>query len=175
MLTKGYVQCYTGNGKGKTTAALGLALRAAGAGMKTAFIQFMKGQVYSELKSVELLSEYITIEQYGSPRFCMPDDSNIEEHLDYARRGYTRALEVMRDPQYDLIVLDEIITTCTLKLITLEDILNVISIKADDRELVITGRGAPPELIEACDLVTEMKEVKHYYQQGVEARTGIES
>lgn len=175
MLTRGYIQCYTGNGKGKTTAALGLALRAAGAGMKTAFIQFMKGQVYSELKSVELLSEHITLEQYGSPRFCMPDDSNMEEHLDYARRGYARALEIMRDPKYNLIVLDEIVTACTLKLVTLEDILNIISIKPYDRELIITGRGAAPELIKACDLVTEMKEIKHYYQQGVEARTGIES
>ncbi len=175
MFDKGYVQCYTGNGKGKTTAALGLALRAAGAGMKTAVIQFMKGQHYSELNSIKQLSEYITIEQYGSPRFCMPDDSNMDEHLDYARRGYARSLDLLRKPGYKVIILDEIVTAMTLKLISLDDLLNLISIRPRDRELIITGRGATPEIIAACDLVTEMKEVKHYYQQGIQAREGIEN
>ncbi len=172
---QGYVQCYTGNGKGKTTAALGLALRAAGAGMKSAIIQFMKGQHYSELDSLKLLSDHIIIEQYGSPRFCMPDDSNMEEHLDFARRGYSRSLAVIRDPRYRVIILDEIITAFSFDLVSLDDLLNLISIRPRECELVLTGRGANADIIAACDLVTEMKEIKHYYQKGVEARKGIES
>lgn len=175
MLKKGYVQLYTGNGKGKTTAALGLAFRAAGAELRTIIVQFMKGQRYSELDSVRFFGGLVVIEQYGSPAFCRPDDENMEEHYRLARKGMSRAKEVLSDPSFSLVVLDEIVTASLFKLITIDEILELIRIKPADKELVITGRGATPELIEACDLVTEMKEIKHYYNAGVNARTGIEN
>jgi cob(I)alamin adenosyltransferase len=174
MLEKGYVQLYTGDGKGKTTAALGLALRAAGAGLKTIFIQFMKGQHYSELDSVKMLGGMLTMEQYGSPEFCRPDSENIREHYEMARRGIIRSKEVM-DGSRDIVVLDEIVTALLFKLFPLREILEIIKMKPEKTELVLTGRGAPKELIEKCDLVTEMKEIRHYYQNGVQARAGIES
>ncbi|MDY6967318.1 MAG: cob(I)yrinic acid a,c-diamide adenosyltransferase [Spirochaetota bacterium] len=175
MLEKGYVQLYTGNGKGKTTAALGLALRAAGTGMKTMIIQFMKGQFYSELDAVKKLDGMIEIEQYGSTKFCMPDHENFDEHYTICRKGYTRAEEVIINNQHSVVILDEIVTALLFTIITIEDIKKLIDIKPQSMELILTGRGAPQELIDMCDLVTEMKEIKHYYTQGVLARTGIEN
>lgn len=177
MWNKGYVQLYTGNGKGKTTAALGLALRAAGAGLQTFIIQFMKGQHYSELESVKKLGGFITIEQYGSERFCAPDPASlkeIEEHFRLAREGLARARNVLTDGKYAIVVLDEIVTARLFKLLTLEEIMELIRIKPERTELILTGRGAPKALIERCDLVTEMKEIKHYYESGITARKGIE-
>ena len=175
MFGKGYVHLYTGNGKGKTTAALGLALRAAGAGLRTIVVQFMKGQHYSELDSVKKLGGMITIEQYGSARFCRPDDENFGEHLDFARRGLARSREVLSGNGYDIVVLDEIVTAQMFGLVSADDIAGLIRGKPEGVELIITGRGATEPVIALCDLVTEMKEVKHYYQAGVQARKGIES
>jgi cob(I)alamin adenosyltransferase len=174
MLEKGYVQLYTGNGKGKTTAALGLALRAAGAGLKTIIIQFMKGQHYSELGSVLQLKNLITIEQYGSSRFCMVNGENFKEHSLLAKNAMKRIQEVITGNDFDIIILDEIVTSLYFKIITLDEIAQLIGQKPANKELVLTGRGAPQQLIDLCDLVTEMKEVKHYYTRGVNARTGIE-
>lgn len=174
-LEKGYVQLYTGNGKGKTTAALGLALRAAGAGLSVIIIQFMKGQHYSELEGVKLLGDAVTIEQYGSPEFCRPDDSQIREHFDLAQKGLARAQEVLMNVQYNIVILDEIVTAHLFKLIPLDEILKLFEMKPESTELIITGRGAPKKLIRQCDLVTEMKEIKHYYHDGVMERKGIES
>ena len=174
MQQKGYIQLYTGNGKGKTTAALGLALRAAGAGMKSIVIQFMKGQHYNELESVKRLDGLIIIEQYGSEDFCNVDDKNLSQHYNLARNGYNRAMEVISNNRFPIVILDEIITAHLFKLVTLDDILNLIKLKHDNTELILTGRGAPKELIERCDLVTEMKEIRHYYNDGVTARVGIE-
>lgn len=172
---KGRVQVYTGDGKGKTTAALGLALRAAGAGLSTLVIQFMKGQAYSELASAKLLAPLVRVEQYGSPEFCMPESSTFPEHLKLAAEGLRRSQQAVREGEADVIVLDEIVTAARFGLVTTGDILSLIKIKPHGTELVLTGRGAEPELIEAADLVTEMREVKHYYAAGVQARRGIES
>jgi cob(I)alamin adenosyltransferase len=175
MFKKGYVQLYTGNGKGKTTASLGLTLRAAGAGLKSIVIQFMKGQHYSELDAVPLLDGRLTIEQYGSGKFCRPENNNFTEHLELAKKGYKRAKEVLEEGKYKIVVLDEIVTTLGFKLLSVEEIIGLIDLKPEDLELIITGRGAPEELIERCDLVTEMKEIKHYYTEGIMARKGIEN
>ncbi len=174
MLERGLVQLYTGNGKGKTTAALGLALRAAGAGLRTLIVQFMKGQHYGELDAVKGLGELIVIEQYGSTRFCMPDGKNFEEHYRYARQAVERARRALIDNSYSILILDEIVTALLFKLVSIDEIKEMIRSKPADKELVLTGRGAPQELADMCDLVTEMKEVKHYYGAGVEAREGIE-
>lgn len=173
-LGKGYVQVYTGNCKGKTTAALGLAFRAAGRGFRTYIGQFMKGQRYSELESAKMLPQHITIEQYGKDTFIHVQDPPREEDLRMAQEGLARAREAMLSGSYDIVVLDEIITSHHFHLVSLEDMLETIAAKPDGVELVFTGRYAPPELIEAADLVTEMKEVKHYFDKGVQARDGIE-
>ncbi len=175
MLQKGYIQLYTGDGKGKTTAALGLALRAAGAGLKTMVIQFMKGQHYSELDAVKKLNGLISIEQYGSKKFCKPDGENFDEHYNFTRKGLARAHEAIADDEFSIVIFDEIVTSLIFKLITIDEIRDIISKKPANKELILTGRRAPQELIELCDLVTEMKEIKHYYTQGVDARVGIEN
>ena len=173
-LDRGYVQVYTGNGKGKTTAALGLALRAAGHGLRTYIGQFMKGQHYGELEAVKLAKPYITIEQYGQPGWVHVHKPPKEEDIRLAQEGLRRAREAMLSGEYDIIVLDEIATAHYFDLISLQDMLELIRSKPDNVELVFTGRYAPQELIEIADLVTEMREVKHYYQKGVSARDGIE-
>lgn len=173
-IDRGYTHLYTGNGKGKTTAALGLALRAAGAGLRTLMIQFMKGQHYSELDAVKMLDGHIVIEQYGSPDFCRPGDGDISEHYRNAQRGVARAREALHEEGFSIIILDEIVTALLFKLLTLEEIIELIRAKPSGRELVLTGRGAPEKLFEHCDLVTEMREIRHYYESGVPARAGIE-
>nr|HID12935.1 cob(I)yrinic acid a,c-diamide adenosyltransferase [Anaerolineae bacterium] len=171
-LSKGYVQVYTGDGKGKTTAALGLALRASGHGMRTYIGQFMKGQHYGEL---EALREHptITIEQYGDVR-CIRREEVAPEHVAQARRGLERAREAMLSGRYDIVVLDEVNVAIWFGLLTVEEVLAFLDQRPEHVEVILTGRRAPPELIGRADLVTEMREVKHYYQQGVLAREGIE-
>ncbi len=175
MLERGLIQLYTGDGKGKTTAALGLALRAAGAGLKTMILQFMKGQKYSELNSLIHLNEFITVEQLGSESFCRVGDESFDEHVRLARHGLKRATEVLNSGIHDLVILDEIVTAGRFGLVTHDEIFSLIEIKGPRVELVLTGRGATDELITRCDLVTEMREIKHYYTAGVPARKGIES
>jgi cob(I)alamin adenosyltransferase len=173
MLKKGYIHLYTGNGKGKTTAAFGLALRAAGAGLNTFIIQFMKGRHYSELDSIRKIKE-IKIEQFGTRNFYNVNDDNYEEQYNLAQEAMKRAYEVLDDENYDIIILDEIVTTLSFNILTLDEIVKYIERKPEKKELVLTGRGAPQHLISLCDLVTEMTEIKHYYTQGVSARKGIE-
>ena len=173
-LGKGYIQVYTGNSKGKTTAALGLAFRAAGQGLKTYIGQFMKGQHYGELEAAKMIHPYITIEQYGKDTFIHIQNPPQGEDVRREKRGLARAIAAMLSGEYDVIVFDEIITACYFGLISLEDMLEIIANKPEGMEIVFTGRYAPPEVIAAADLVTEMVEVKHYYQNGVEAREGIE-
>ncbi|MDN5347939.1 MAG: cob(I)alamin adenosyltransferase [Clostridia bacterium] len=172
-LGKGYVQVYTGNAKGKTTAALGLAFRAMGRGLKTYIGQFMKGQYYSELKSVEMVQPYITIEQYGKDTFIHVQGPT-EEDVRMAREGLAKARQAMLSGKYDIVVFDEINTAHYFRLISTEEMLDIIAAKPDGVEIIFTGRYAPPEVIEKADLVTEMVEVKHYYRAGVPAREGIE-
>jgi len=173
-LEKGYVQVYTGNCKGKTTAALGLAFRAMGRGLKTYIGQFMKGQMYGELAAAELVKPYITIEQYGKKGFIHVQNPPEQEDINMAQEGLQRARQAMLRGSYNIVVFDEIITAHYFHLISLADILDIINIKPEGVEVVFTGRYAPKELIDAADLVTEMVEIKHYYQQGVSARDGIE-
>jgi len=173
-LGKGYVQVYTGNGKGKTTAALGLAFRAAGRGLKTYIGQFMKGQRYGELKAAKMVYPYITIEQYGKDTFVHVQNPPHEDDVLMARAGLAKGKEAMLSGNYDIVIFDEITTAHFFHLISIQEMLNVIESKPDGVELVFTGRYAPPQLVEAASLVTEMTEVKHYYQMGVLARDGIE-
>ena len=169
---KGYVQVYTGNGKGKTTAALGLALRAAGAGLKVYIAQFVKMGEYSEIKALKRFSDLITVEQFGSGKFIL-DQPSPEETL-AAEKGLTRVRSIITAGKHDLIVLEEANLAVKFDLFPVEDLLDIINTKPEPLELVITGRYADPELIKKADLVTEMKEVKHYFQKGVTARVGIE-
>ncbi len=174
-IDKGYVHIYTGNGKGKTSAALGLALRAAGRGLKTCIVQFMKGQHYGELDAVKKMNGLITIEQFGHPAFCQitetPDPADVER----ARSALSRVHDLMGSRAGDIIVADEIITAVLFKLINEQDVLEVMRKKPEGIELVLTGRGATQVMMNAADLVTEMLEIKHYYAQGIKAREGIES
>lgn len=174
VLQKGYVQVYTGNSKGKTTAALGLAFRAMGRGLKTYIGQFMKGQYYGELKAAEMVQPYVTIEQYGKDTFIHVTDPPKEEDVKMAREGLEKGKKAMFSGDYDIIIFDEINTSHFFKLISTEEMLEIINTKPDNVEVVFTGRYCPPEVVEAADLVTEMTEIKHYYEQGVPARDGIE-
>ncbi len=173
-LERGCVQLFTGHGKGKTTAALGLAMRAAGSGLRTHFIQFMKGQHYGELDAAKMLGGLVTIEQHGSAEFCVTEGEDAKEHYLHARSAVARSREALTYSSIDILVLDEIVTALLFKLVTLDEILEIVKAKPAGMELVLTGRGAPQELVDACDLVTEMREVKHYYTAGVDGRKGIE-
>ena len=174
VLGKGYVHIYTGSGKGKTTAALGLAFRAMGCGLKTYIGQFMKGVHYSELDAAKMVSDYITMEQYGKKGFIHVKSAPDEDDIRMAKEGLAKSMAAMYSGKYNLVVFDEIITAHHFKLLSLEDMLGVIRGKPDGVEAVLTGRNAPRELMEAADLVTEMNEVKHYYRSNVKAREGIE-
>lgn len=168
---KGYVQIYTGNGKGKTTAALGLSVRAICAGKKVFFGQFVKGMKYSELKAPEMLPG-LEIRQYGRDCFIQRDPE--EEDIRLAKEGLSDLREKIKSGNYDIVVMDELNIALFYKLFDIKEVLNIIREKHEKTEIVITGRYAPDELIEIADLVTEMKEIKHYYQQEVQAREGIE-
>ncbi|MEA3340138.1 MAG: cob(I)yrinic acid a,c-diamide adenosyltransferase [Chloroflexota bacterium] len=170
--TKGYVQIYTGDGKGKTTAALGLALRASGRGMRTYIGQFMKGQHYGELDALRD-NPHITIEQYGDVR-CIHREEVTSDHVAQAQLGLEQAREALLSGEYDIIVLDEVNVTVWFGLLDVEEVLAFLDEKPGHVEVILTGRRAPQELIERADLVTEMLPVKHYYEQGVLARKGIE-
>ena len=172
MDTKRYVQVYTGNGKGKTTAALGLSIRAAGHGLKTYIGQFMKGQHYGELTALRD-NPCITIEQYGDIE-CIRRDQVTQKHMDQAKQGLSRARNAMLSGQYDLVVLDEINVTIWFGLLTAKQVLEFLDLRPENVEIILTGRNAPQEFIQYADLVSEIKEVKHYYHQGVLARDGIE-
>jgi len=169
---KGYIQVYTGNGKGKTTAALGLSVRAAGAGLKVFIAQFLKMGDYSEIKAFERFSDLITIEQYGLGRFVR--GKPLPEDILAGRKGFKRIKEVIEAGEQDVLVIEEGNVAVAFGLFSVQELLDAIEKKPENMEIVITGRGAAPELIERADLVTEMKEIKHYYQKGVKARIGIE-
>jgi len=174
-LEQGFVQIYTGNGKGKSTAAIGQAVRAAGFGARTYIAQFMKEFPYNELISLKYLSKWITIEQFGGDEFVYKKELPGKEELAKAKKGLQSAKEKMISGDYDLIILDEAIVAIYFKLIVTEDLIEFIKTKPTNVELILTGRYCPAELIDLADLVTEMKEVKHYYQKGITSRKGIES
>ena len=174
-LEQGFIQIYTGNGKGKTTAAIGQAVRAAGLGLKTYIAQFMKEFPYSELNSLKHLKNWITIEQFCGDEFVYKKELPGEEDLAKARKGLRTAKEKMLSGEYDLIILDEAIVATYFKLIETAELIEIIKLKPEKVELILTGRYCPKELIELADLITDMKEVKHYYQKGIKSRKGIES
>ena len=174
MNETGLIHIYTGSGKGKTTAALGLCLRAAGWGFESAFIQFMKGRETGELFAAEKFTGAMLFEQYGSEKFINKEDlSDLSEHKIFAGRGIVRAKELLVSNRYRIIVLDEILNLLEFELITEDEILELMEIKGKS-ELILTGRGATDQLIKRADLVTEMKEIKHYYSSGVISRKGVE-
>ena len=193
MSDKGYVQVYTGNGKGKTTAALGITMRASGAGKKIAFVQFMKALGYSEQKILPTLPG-VAWKTLGKPFFIAKKGSISEEDLaqygdscvvfeednppaDYVKMisdGFAEAKEMVMSGDFDMVVLDEINCAMYFGLLSIDEVLDLIRNKPAHTELILTGRYAPDEIIEAADLVTEMREIKHYYNEGVQARKGIE-
>jgi cob(I)alamin adenosyltransferase len=169
---RGYVQVYTGNGKGKTTAAIGLAVRALGAGIKVFFGQFLKSGDYSET-SVLLNLENLVLRQYGVGGFINRKPSN--EDIAEAIRGVEDARAALRSGEYGLVILDEINVAQSLGLITIDDVMSLVRDRHKMTELVLTGRNASDELMASADLVTEMRQIKHYFANGVKARKGIES
>jgi cob(I)alamin adenosyltransferase len=172
-LERGYVQIYTGNGKGKTTAALGLALRAVGRGLKVCVFQFIKGGgLYGEHFAAEKLAPLFTIIQSGRPGWVNTKD--ITEDRSVAQEAFARAEILLKSGEFDLFICDEIIGAVGFGLIDVEQVLELMAKKPEKSELVLTGRNANQQLIDAADLVTEMREIKHYYKAGVPARTGIE-
>jgi len=168
----GKVHVYTGDGKGKTTAALGLSIRAAGAGLRVFIAQFIKSDEYSEIKALKRFSDLITVEQFGLGGFIGGNPSSGD--IEAAQKGVARIREIISSETYDVVVLDEANIAVKYKLISEQDLLDIIDAKSKNIELVITGRDAAPKIMDKADLVTQMKAVKHYFQNGVEARVGIE-
>ena len=166
------MQVYTGEGKGKTTAALGLSIRAVGAGLKVFFAQFIKGKFSSELAALERYADQITVKQYG--RGCFIRGKPEEPDIAAAGEGLRDIRKVLQSGEYDLVVLDEGCVAAHLGLFSPADLLDVIDAADDKVEIVITGRNAPQRILDRADLVTEMTEIKHYHQQGVRPRKGIE-
>ncbi len=171
---QGYIQVYTGNGKGKTTAALGLAFRAAGRGFRTYIAQFLKGQPTGEIEAAKRLAPLIRIEQFGREGFITFKDGPDDEDVERAAVGLARARETMLTGEYRIVVLDEVNTAVHLKILSEADVLALIDRRPAAVELVLTGRWAPASFIDRADLVTEMTEIKHYFSRGVAAREGIE-
>ena len=167
----GMVHVYTGNGKGKTTAAFGLALRAVGAGKKVFVAQFAKGMKYSELNSLAEI-EAITIKQYGLESFII--DKPKKKDIEAAEQGLKESAEVLKGEEYDLVILDEANIAVYFELFSVESLLEIIEFRNHKIEVVVTGRYADEILIDYADLVTEMKNIKHYYSKGIDARLGIE-
>jgi len=174
-LKQGFIQIYTGNGKGKSTAAIGQAVRAAGFGLKTYIAQFMKEYPYNELNSLKYLSEWITIEQFCGDDFVYKKQPPGKDEIDKARRGLAKAKSKMLSGKFDIIILDEVCVSIYFGLFSDEEILTFMKQKPDKVELILTGRYCPDNILEKADLVTEMKEIKHYYQDGIKSRQGIES
>jgi cob(I)alamin adenosyltransferase len=168
-----YFHVYTGNGKGKTTAALGLALRAAGAGWNVFIGQFAKGQATSELDALRRFDDRITIRQFGRETLVCPTATDADRRC--AENGLCECAAAIASGRYRLVILDEANVAATLRLVSLQRLLDLIDSRPDGVELVMTGRWAPTEILDRADLVTEMREVKHYYHRGVQARVGIEA
>ena len=169
---KGYIQVYTGDGKGKTTAALGLALRAAGNGMKSYIAQFMKGTRYGEVEYIEKIDE-IVVAQFGWED-CIRKEDVTEFHKERTGEGLTAAYEAVSSKKYDIVILDEILVAVWFGLIEESKVIEFLNWHPRDSELVLTGRNATEEIIRISDLTTEMKCIKHYYDKGVLSRKGIE-
>ncbi len=172
QLPKGYVQVYTGEGKGKTSASLGLLLRAVGAGLRVCFIQFMKAGRTSEIKAIAAAFPDVTVSQFGTGKFVGDPPSPAD--YEAAQSGFERLKRVVTAGECDLVIADEINVAIHKGLVNVGDILALIDEKPDSVEMVLTGRHAHARVIERADLVTEMRCIKHYMDAGVRARVGIE-
>ncbi|MFN4132454.1 MAG: cob(I)yrinic acid a,c-diamide adenosyltransferase [Caldimicrobium sp.] len=172
MLEAGYIQVYTGEGKGKTTAAVGLAIRALGAGLKVAFLQFFKPETSSEVKILKTFAPQLLYANFHTKGFVKRKPSlKLKEEI---LKGYSFFENLLRERAYDVYILDEFVYALNWNIIELEKFLNLLREKPKGVEIIITGRGAPQALIEVADLVTEMRSLKHYFDKGVKARCGIE-
>lgn len=172
-LGRGYLQVYTGNGKGKTTAAFGLALRAAGAGLRVFVVQFAKAQPTGEREALRRFVPQVEVRQFGTGSFITGEPSAAD--IAAAREGLACARAAVSSGSWDLLVLDEASVAVTLGLFPVDELLALVDAAGGRMEIVVTGRGADPRLIERADLVTEMREVRHYFSRGVQARRGIET
>ena len=168
----GYTHVYTGNGKGKTTTMLGLALRAVGAGLKIYIGQFHKNDEYSEVTAIRKYLPDITLEQYGAGE--LEGSALPSFDITAAKDGLKRARQVIMSGEYDVVMLDEINIAVRYGLINSADVVDLIHNKPQELELVLTGRSAMPDVVDAADLVSNIQEVKHYFGAGVAARVGIE-
>lgn len=176
LLTKGLVIVYTGKGKGKTTAALGMALRAVGYDHKVCMIQFIKGSWhYGEMTSSKRLEPEFELTAIGKGFVGIIDDkSPIDDHKKIAQEALKVAQEKINSKMYNIVILDEINYAINLGLVSLKDVMDVISNRPDDVNLVLTGNHAKDEIIEKADLVTEMREIKHPFKSGIKAKKGID-
>ena len=171
-MKSGLIHVYTGNGKGKKTAALGLGLRAAGAGFKVHMIQFMKGRRYHELNAIDELDNF-TLTQHGRDEFVSKENPE-QIDIDMAQEGFSYAKKLIKEQKHQMLILDEINVAVDFNLINLNDVLTLIDNKPGELELVLTGRYAHPDIIKRADVVSEILEIKHPYQEGIEARAGID-
>ena len=180
-MERGFIHVYTGNGKGKTTAALGVALRSLANGYNVAMAQFIKsrGFEYSEMKAFNILNSVegplgkITIDQFGTG-CCLHGRQPSEDDFNMVHEGFVKASEWINSGEYNLVILDEINVALHLGLLPVDKVVNLLKAKPDSVEVIVTGRHAKEEIIELADLVTEMKEVKHYFTEGVLSRKGID-
>jgi len=171
--SRGLVIVLTGDGKGKTTAALGQALRALGHGLKVLVVQFMKGKKYGEVLAAEKYLPNLTTLQCGLDSFVMKNNPAPVD-IELARQGLNLAKKAISSGEYNMVILDEINVALDFKLISLEDVLEMIKNRPSNVDVILTGRYAPPEIIEIADTVSEVKEIKHHYAQGFKERAGIE-
>ena len=173
---KGLILVHTGDGKGKTTAAMGMALRGVGHGMKTLMVQFIKGTwKYGELEGIKKLAPNVELNVIGEGFVgIIDDDKSFDEHRQAAKKGVALALDKIKSGDYQLVVLDELNVACDLGLVSEEELESIVEARGEDQYLVITGRNAPDWLQDKADLVTEMKEVKHPYHKGILAQKGID-
>ncbi|MEG0774944.1 cob(I)yrinic acid a,c-diamide adenosyltransferase [Clostridium sp.] len=175
-LKKGYIQVYTGNGKGKTTAAVGLATRAAGNEYRVIMVQFLKGGATGELESAKKLQPYFSIHRFEKPRgfFWTLNEEEKLELKDEIQEAYRFCLKQLEEKSCDILIMDEVMGALGNNLITEEQLLELMDKKPEDIELIMTGRNVPEKIMEKANLVTEMRDVKHYFSEGVPARKGIE-
>jgi cob(I)alamin adenosyltransferase len=171
-LEKGFIHVYTGNGKGKTTAAIGLGVRATGEGLKVYMIQFMKGRRYSEIDALDHIQNF-TVVQFGRDEFVLKENPE-QIDIDLARKGFEQAKKIINKGEHDVVILDEINVAVDYNLIPLNDVLQLLEEKPKKVELILTGRYASPEVVKQADIVSEILEIKHHYQNGIESRKGID-
>ena len=171
-LKKGLIHIYTGNGKGKTTAAIGLGIRATGNDFKVYMVQFMKGRRYSEIDALEIIPNF-TVFQSGRDEFVSKENPE-QIDIDLASKGFEHAKKIINAGKHDLVILDEINVAIDFNLIPLENVMKLLEEKPENVEVVMTGRYADPEIVRQADLVSEILEIKHPYNEGVQSRKGID-